>query len=83
MSSSQPPHGTDNVLKFLRVASSGGKVVKGTTSGKNMEFNAFFCAALASIQLPVLDAADQSRIEIFDLRRNDKVSWAVMRKNLN
>lgn len=78
----EPNQHTDNVLKLIRVASTGGTVARGTPSGKALEFTAKFCAIMTSINLPPMDAADESRIEIFQVQQNTSIDWNTLKGKL-
>ena len=56
------------ILKLLRISNKGGTVTKGTPSGKSLHFDMNHMITLASIDVPLRDAADISRFILFDLK---------------
>ena len=58
------------IMDFARVCSSGGTIIKGTTSGSGMAFSARAAFCFSSINTSVKHFADESRISQLVLRRN-------------
>jgi len=67
----------ENVLLLLRGASSskGNKTLKGTTAGKALQYVFRCSAALASIQVPIKDAADKNRLTQLELKKLNSKDW--------
>jgi putative DNA primase/helicase len=58
------------ILDFARVSSSGGKIIKGTTGGRSMEFSARSAFCFSSINTTVKYLADEARITKLILQRD-------------
>jgi putative DNA primase/helicase len=63
----------DNVLALMRQASSetGGKIIKGTTSGRALSFDIRSCFAFASIGVNIRQQADATRITVLGLLKDN------------
>ena len=61
-----------NVLSLVRQSSSetGGKILKGTTGGRSMEFNVRSCFAFSSINANIVQQADRSRVTVLELNQD-------------
>lgn len=71
-----------SVLNLLRAASSGGSISRGTPSGRALRFEARFCAYLTGINPPVLNEADQTRITVLRLLKQNPRPWAELEKEI-
>lgn len=71
-----------SVLNLLRAASSGGSISRGTPSGKALKFEARFCAYLTGINPPNLNEADQTRITILRLLKQNPRPWSELEKEI-
>lgn len=60
------------ILALARIASSGGTVAKGSTSGRAMNFVARFCACFSSINTALKHHADESRVTRLILSKNTR-----------
>lgn len=74
------------ILDFARVSSSGGKIIKGTTGGRSMEFVARSAFCFSSINTTVKHLADEARITKLVLHRDNSKSdgyWEQLERDLN
>jgi putative DNA primase/helicase len=60
---------TDGILDLCRQASSesSGEIMKGSSSGKSIQYNPRFCALVSSIRINLSNDADHSRFTVLDL----------------
>lgn len=60
------------VLSLVRQSSSetGGKILKGTTGGKSMEFIVRSCFAFSSINANIIQQSDRSRVTVLELNQD-------------
>lgn len=59
------------ILKTIRVASSGGEIIKGSTSGSVTRFVVRSCFFLSSISVSAIQRADKSRLTTLWLRKDE------------
>jgi putative DNA primase/helicase len=72
-----------NVLSLVRQSSSetGGKILKGTISGRSMEFAIRSCFAFSSINANIMQQSDRSRVTVLELNQeHGKHSFADILK---
>ncbi|MCK5641211.1 MAG: hypothetical protein KAJ19_10450, partial [Gammaproteobacteria bacterium] len=59
------------ILKTIRVASSGGEIVKGSASGQVIRYTMRSCFCLSSINMSAVQRADKSRLTTLWLRKDE------------
>lgn len=73
------------VLELARQASSASdaRIMKGTANQSGIQFKINCIFFLSSIQVSLLEEADQNRFTVLELQRNDGASWGEVKKKLD
>lgn len=71
------------VIDLCRVASSGGKISRGTADGEGRQYRARFAAIFSGINPPGMSSADESRVTFLEMvKGKGDVDWTQLEKDL-